>query len=116
MKQVKMDIEEIWDVDEEGGLIKIGLKSVLPPRTKQREQKGTVKRKYKLKYKRKTTAEKTRDAIKAKRRYKRNPRRHIRYQERRRKSPSLFKRMPAGGISSQRQKQERDKKTREKNK
>ena len=38
-----MDIEEIWDVDEEGNLIKVGLKSVLPPRTKQREQKARSK-------------------------------------------------------------------------
>ena len=111
-----MEVEEIWDVDADGNLIKVGLKSVLPPRVRQREQRGEVKRKTKIDHKRKTTAEKARDSLKAKRRYKRNPSRHIRYQERRRKTPSLFKRMPSGGVSSQKQVQDRDKKTREKRK
>jgi hypothetical protein len=116
MKQVKMEVEEIWDVDADGNLIKVGLKSVLPPRVRQREQRGEVKRRSKIDQQRKTTAEKARDSLKAKRRYKRNPSRHIRYQERRRKTPSLFKRMPSGGVSSQKQVQDRDKKTREKRK
>jgi hypothetical protein len=112
-KEFVLHLDEMWDVGEDGELVKLAIRSVLPPRQKQRSQKGQVKRRYERGYARKPPSEKRKEAIKAKRRYRQNPSRHIRYQQRRQKSPSLFKRLESGGIHTKSQKNERDKKTKE---
>lgn len=115
--QLSVEPIDYWDIDEDGELVKLSTISIKPPQQRQRKQKGQVKRKY-LKYKRKNRVKYRRNLIKQKRDYASNKggkktRTKLR-NKRVRKNPARFKRYEGGGISTTKQKSQRDEKTRNK--
>ncbi len=112
---VLMDSSEgWWDIDSEGLLVRVGSDvvhlgeiRVLPPRRRQRTQKGQVKRDY-LVRRRKNRKNKYKVKLRRKRYYRRNKRRILRYQKQYRENPHLFKRLEGGGVSTRKQKNDRD--------
>lgn len=115
---VEMEPISFWDLDEEGELIKVSRISIQPPRRRQRKQKGQVKRRY-LKWKRKNRVKYRRNLIKLKRDYASNKggkKTRMKLRNKRvRKNPYRFKRYQGGGVSTPKQKSQRDKRNRKAN-
>jgi len=103
------DEEEFFDESERlaVGRAKINLK---PPRKKQREQKGILRRKTTINYARKKRKDRGQMKRDNKRYYLRNKTRILRYQENRRNKPRLHQRLTGGGNSTMAQKNKRNKK------
>jgi DNA-binding ferritin-like protein len=78
--------------------------NVRPPRERQREQKGTLKRVTQRAYRAKKRKDKGQMARDARRRYLRNKTRILLYQQRRADKPKLHKRLTGGGSSTMQQK------------
>ena len=117
---LKRRVATIWDINENDDLIcKVALLSIKPPQRKQRKQKGQVKRKY-LKYRRTNRVKYRRDLLKAKREYASNKgskkTRSVLRQRRVRKNPARFKRFEGGGVTTTKQKTQRDNLTRKRKK
>jgi starvation-inducible DNA-binding protein len=123
MRQMEMPLvpveDEIWDIDEEGALVRVAKLSIRPPRKRQRKQRGQQARKYKT-WKRRNRTKYRAMLRKKKREYRSNKNniktRKKRRQKRVRRAPHLFKRHQGGGISTTKQKTRRDEATRRRNK
>jgi DNA-binding ferritin-like protein len=97
---------EYFDCEEDGELVKVSRRrSVLPPRNRQRQQKGQARRKYRVNYrrtKRKKKVEYKRKIKRVRKRFK-----HItkRYMKKYHRVKRRFKRFQGGGYSSNRKRQ-----------
>jgi hypothetical protein len=97
IKQMPVQIDEIWDVDDNGDLIKVAVRSLMPQKKRQKKMKGQVRIEYDKKRRRMSKGEKHKESLRAKRRYNRNPNRAIKYQQNRRKRPKPYSRLEFGG-------------------
>ena len=98
LRTMPVHIGEIWDIDEEANLVKIsGPRSLLPQENRQKKMKGEVRREYDKKRRRTPKSQKQKESLAAKKRYRRNPQRAIRYQQLRRKRPVPYRRLELGG-------------------
>ena len=106
-------IEELedgyYDLDDEGHLIVAEI-SVLPPRRRQRKQKGDLEHKHRRRRQRAYRRNRGKRKAERKRYYRRNKNRIKRYMKRYRKSPQLFKRLEGGGVSTNRQRNQKSRK------
>lgn len=97
IKQMPVQIDEIWDVDDHGELIKVAVRSLMPQKKRQQKMKGQVRIEYDKKRRRMPKGQKHKESLRAKRRYNRNPNRAIKYQQNRRKRPKPYSRTEFGG-------------------
>lgn len=106
-------IEELedgyYDLDDEGHLIVAEI-SVRPPRRRQRKQQGDLEHKYRRRRQRAYRRNRGKRKAERKRYYRRNKNRIKRYMKRYRKSPQLFKRLEGGGVSTNRQRNQKSRK------
>jgi len=112
IKQMPAQIDEIWDVDDNGELIKVAVRSLMPQKNRQKKMKGQVRIEYDKKRRRMSKGEKHKESLRAKRRYNRNPNRAIKYQQNRRKRPKPYSRKEFGGPRTkiqQKKQKEKDK-------
>lgn len=97
---------EYWDCDADGELIKVSRRrSVLPPRQRQRSQKGQARREYKIDYRRKKRKKRLEYKTKGRRLRRRVKFVIKRYMKRYNKFRNRFKRYQGGGYSSNRKRQ-----------
>lgn len=117
-KKQLLQIDSIWDIDENGELVKVSTRRILPPRPidKQKKVRSEAKQNYTVYRRRMSKSQKHKEKVRAKLRYRRQKRRAIKYQESRRENPDRYKRREQGGIRTIKQKTKRDEKVRSKNK